>query len=192
MVTSWGMLDLYLPKYGHKMRDLRLVRPTVELKDEYLEMLNEWKQTGEKFVPWVLHHDSSDFAVMIEKLNGYSHGIGIREGFVEHSTYWGVTESKRVIGAVNIRHRLNDFLRDRGGHIGYGVRPSDRRKGYATEMLHLALEIARGMGIDRALLVCGKDNIASAKTIIRNGGVLDSEGSDEGKVFQRYWINLAN
>ena len=71
------------------------------------------------------------------------------------------------------------------------VRPSERRKGYATEMLRLALQIAGGMGIKQALLVCNKDNVGSAKTIGNNGGVLDSERiGDDGKVFQRYWISI--
>lgn len=173
------------------MAGLRLLSPTIELKDAYLSMLDEWREIGEKLVPWILEHDPSDFPLLLEKLEGYSRGIGIGEKFVPHSTYWLVDRNNRVVGAVNIRHRLNDFLLDRGGHIGYGVRPSARRKGYATEMLRLALKVARDMGIERVLLVCDKENIGSAKTIVNNGGVLDSEGiGDDGKVIQRYWITL--
>lgn len=78
-----------------------------------------------------------------------------------------------------------------GGHIGDGVRPSERRKGYATEMIRLALEECKKLGIDRVLMVCYKDNIASAKSIINNGGILENEiEAEDGKIDQRYWISL--
>ena len=78
-----------------------------------------------------------------------------------------------------------------GGHIGDGVRPSERRKGYATEMIRQALPICRKLGIDKVLMVCYKDNIGSQQSIIRNGGILENEiPSDNGKIDQRYWIYL--
>ena len=77
------------------------------------------------------------------------------------------------------------------GHIGYGVRPARRRQGYAARMLGMALVIAEGLGIDRALITCDKRNIASAHTILKNGGVLENEIEEEsGQITQRYWINL--
>lgn len=94
------------------------------------------------------------------------------------------------VGAVNIRHRLNAQLRKTGGHIGDGIRPSERRKGYATAMIALALEECRKMGMDRVLMCCGKDNVGSAKSIVRNGGVLENEQEEGGRVVQRYWIAL--
>ena len=95
------------------------------------------------------------------------------------------------VGAVNIRHYLNDSLLKMGGHIGDGVRPSERRKGYATEMIRLALEECKKLGIDRVLMVCYKDNIASRKSIINNGGILENEiQAEDGKIDQRYWISL--
>ena len=89
-------------------------------------------------------------------------------------------------------HWLTDALRDWGGHIRYGVRPSERNKGYGTLMLKLALDKARALGIGRVLITCGKDNIASQRVILKNGGVLDSESYSEqaGRVTQRYWIDL--
>jgi predicted acetyltransferase len=100
--------------------------------------------------------------------------------------------SPKILGVIDVRHRLNDYLLNNpGGHIGYAVAPSERRKGYATEQLRLALEKCREMGIGPVLITCHKENIASVKVIQKNGGVLEDERvSKEGKVFQRYWITL--
>ena len=97
----------------------------------------------------------------------------------------------RLVGMINIRHSLNDFLRSYGGHIGYGVRPSERRKGYATQMLALGLAYAKEIGLKRVMVSCNKSNVASAKTIIGAGGVLEREFlHDDGEVVQIYWIAL--
>lgn len=173
------------------MEQLRLVKPTVALKTEYLDMLEDWRRRGEKLSPWVLNFDPGDFPGMIEMLEGYSKGIGLKEGQVEHSTYWLVNAEGKVLGAVNIRHRLNEYLLKKGGHIGYGIRPSERKKGYAKEMLRLALEITKAMGLERVLVTCDKENIGSAKTIQYNGGILESEEVENGVPFQRYWIEAA-
>ena len=95
-----------------------------------------------------------------------------------------------MVGAVNIRHYLNEALLMNGGHIGDGVRPSERCKGIATAMIGLALKECEKLGIEKVLMVCDRENIASAKSIIRNGGVLDNEVETDGAVEQRYWIAL--
>ena len=114
------------------------------------------------------------------------------DGWVPDSVFFLLDDTTdRLLGAVDIRHYLNDALLKDGGHIGDGIRPSERRKGYATKMISLALDECRKLGIDRVLIVCNKENIGSAKSIIRNGGILENEitGSD-GDVMQRYWIQL--
>lgn len=170
--------------------NLRLIKPNDNLKNEYLYMILEWNGIGEELIPWSLNLDATDFNLMIENLNGYSKGIGLSEGYVECSTFWLVNKSNKILGAIDIRHRLNDHLLFRGGHIGYGIRPSERRKGYACEMLSLALKQCEIIGISKVLITCLKSNIGSTKTILKNGGVLDSEDTDNGDIFQRYWINL--
>ena len=95
------------------------------------------------------------------------------------------------MGAVNIRHYLNDGLLKDGGHIGDGIRPSERRKGYATKMISLALIECKKLGIDKVLMCCDKNNIASSKSIINNGGVLENEIETEKETVQRYWIDLS-
>ena len=91
---------------------------------------------------------------------------------------------------LDIRHSLNEALLLDGGHIGDGVRPSERRKGYATAMIALALDECRKLGIEKVLMVCNKENTGSAKSIQNNGGVLENEINVEGETVQRYWIQL--
>lgn len=95
-----------------------------------------------------------------------------------------------IVGMIDMRHRLNDFLAEYGGHIGYSVRPDERRKGYAKRMLELALEEARGRGISRVLITCDDDNVASARTIEANGGVFERTANLDGEVLRRYWIDI--
>ena len=95
-----------------------------------------------------------------------------------------------MVGAVNIRHYLNESLLLNGGHIGDGVRPSERRKGIATKMIALALDECKKLGMEKVLMVCNKENIGSAKSIQNNGGILENEIEVDGVVVQRYWINL--
>ncbi len=106
-----------------------------------------------------------------------------RPGFVPSTFLW-VVEDGAYVGSVAIRHRLTDFLLREGGHIGYSVRPTARRRGIATAALAAALPVARGLGIDPALLTCDEDNVASARTIAANGGVLE----DVRDGIRRYWV----
>lgn len=102
-------------------------------------------------------------------------------------------EDGRLVGMIDIRHRLNDYLAQFGGHIGYSVHPAERRKGYAAQMLRLALGEAASLGLERVLVTCDQDNEASRRTILHNGGVLESEVPEgEGELVQRYWIEVAH
>lgn len=95
-----------------------------------------------------------------------------------------------LVGRISIRYELNDFLAHEGGHIGYGVRPAYRRRGYATEMLRQGLVIARAAGVGRLLITCDDDNLGSIAVIEACGGTLESVAtSDTGREFRRYWID---
>lgn len=98
----------------------------------------------------------------------------------------------QIVGMLDIRHKLNEACLNLFGNIGYSIHPDHRRKGYATAQLQLAKEICRGMGMTKILVSCHKENIGSAKTIRRNGGILENEVVDErsGEVLQQYWITL--
>jgi len=173
------------------LRTVHLIKPTTALKEEYLSFYREWKDSNENMVPWVISKDPQDFEGMIQFLRNNEQGMNLPEGWVRDSTYWLVTETNRIIGAVNIRHQLNEKLLHSGGHIGYGIRPSERQKGYATQLLALALEKTKDLGINNVLVVCDSDNIASKKTILKNGGVSDNDYIEEnGNIINRFWIKL--
>jgi len=171
--------------------NVSLLTPTIDLQEEYLDFYNEWKDSGETMIPWVISKDPSDFPAMIQELLDAHNGINIPEAWVPDSTYWLVTDHNRIVGAVNIRHSLTEHLFNAGGHIGYGIRPSERRKGYATKLLELSLEKTKELNITRALVVCDAVNTASEKTILNNGGVRDDDFTEEdGNVVRRFWIEL--
>lgn len=167
---------------------LSLVKLSEEYKRHLNEMMEEWYATGENIIPYVIRrNDYKDFEYYMDNLE-------VKEGtenLVPDSTFFSLDEDRDIfVGAVNIRHYLNEALLRDGGHIGDGVRPSERRKSIATKMIGLALDECRKLGIDRVLMVCDKDNIGSAKSIMNNGGVLENEITDGEVIEQRYWIEL--
>lgn len=180
---------------ARKLKDditIKLVKGDLQYKNQIIEMLKEWKEYNDTHdantSPWaIFKNDYSDFEYYLNNLEITTPKMG----FVPDSTFFCLDEERNVmVGAVNIRHDLNDYLLKYGGHIGDGIRPSERRKGYATQMIGLALEECKKLGIDRGLLVCDKDNIGSAKSIVNNGGVLENEFLEGNKLIQRYWITI--
>lgn len=168
---------------------LRLVKASNQYCDQIKDMLDEWNATGEKIVPYAIRRvDYRDFARYCDNL-AITDASG---GFVPDSTFFCLDEERdMIVGAVNIRHYLNESLLLNGGHIGDGVRPSERRKGIATKMIALALDECKKLGIEKVLMVCDKENVGSAKSIQKNGGILENEIEVDGVIEQRYWIELA-
>lgn len=168
---------------------LKLVKASNEYCEQIKDMLKEWNATGEKIIPYAIRRlDYKDFDYYCSNLEVKDNS----DGLVPDSTFFCLDEERNIIvGAVNIRHYLNDALLINGGHIGDGVRPSERRKGIATKMIALALDECRKLGIERVLMVCDKENVGSAKSIRNNGGILENEVIVDGVVEQRYWIELA-
>lgn len=168
---------------------LRLVKLSEEYREQLFEMMDEWINAGESIVPYTIRkNDYHDFENYLAKLETKEP----MDGLVPDSTFFCLDEERNIfVGAVNIRHYLSEGLLLNGGHIGDGVRPSERRKGIATQMISLALEECRALGIHKVLMVCNKDNIGSAKSIMKNGGVLENEVNVDGVTEQRYWITLS-
>lgn len=167
---------------------VKLVKLSVEYKEQLFEMMDEWTAVDERIVPYAIRkNDYQNFEYYLENLE-------IKEeidGKVPDTTFFCLDVDRNIfVGAVNIRHYLNEAMLLNGGHIGDGIRPSERRKGYATKMIGLALEECKKLGIDKVLMVCDKKNIGSAKSIINNGGVLENEVVVNAVTEQRYWIDL--
>lgn len=171
--------------------NVKLIKLTKEYKNEFIEMIDEWKIDQE-----INHTNKSPYAIFknsYDDFDYYLNNLEVKKSdtLVPDSTFFLLDlDTNKLIGAVNIRHYLNEYLLKYGGHIGDGIRPSFRNKGYGTEMIHLALNECKQLGINRILMVCNKDNIASKKTIIKNGGIKENEVLEDGNIYERYWITL--
>ena len=170
---------------------IKLIEPCEELREAYLDYVNEFIAAEEGYIHGSGVALKGDFSEFVRLLQDYAKGINLPAGWVPGSTYWLMSEG-RILGVSNLRHALTEFLRREGGHIGYSVRPAERGKGYGTLMLKLVLEKAKELGLEKVLVTCDKDNPASARVIEKNGGKLDDElvSKESGKMKQRYWIEL--
>ncbi len=171
---------------------MKLVKLEKKYEKQLGEMLEEWtaynKEHPETNIsPWaIFKNDWHDFDYYLNNLDI----TDPPKGFVPDSTFFLYDEERDVfVGACNIRHYLNDYLLKCGGHIGDGIRPSERRKGYASLMIKLAKEECRKLGIRRILMCCYKDNEGSRRSIINAGGIKENEIPDDGKITERYWID---
>jgi predicted acetyltransferase len=170
--------------------NLKLIKPSLGMEEEYDNYINEWINTEESIIPYSSRLLGRDYKTWLEDTYKIQKKETCPPNLVPAHTYFLIKDSGKIIGAINIRHYLNDYLFKYGGHIGYGIRPSERKKGYATKMLSLALPIAKELGISKVLIACDKSNIGSAKTIINNGGILENEVLEYGELIERYWIKL--
>lgn len=125
----------------------------------------------------------------LELLANNQQGKNLVEGHVP-ATFLIAEAGGQLVGRSSIRHKLNDFLFNVGGHIGYGVRPAFRRRGYATEILRQSLLIIKGLGVKEVLVTCDDDNVGSATVIESQGGILENRVEYEGLLKRRYWIKV--
>ncbi|MFZ1382103.1 MAG: GNAT family N-acetyltransferase [Scrofimicrobium sp.] len=173
------------------MRDVSvpslLLRPP-SLSDEREVMAAQRELAGEGF-DFMLAEDDQTWIEYLNYLDRCSRGVGLAPGRAPATMLLAVVDGE-VVGRVHVRHALTPGLRVTGGHIGYGVRPQFRRRGYAAEMLRQGLELLGTLGIEQALVTCDDDNEASIRTIESNGGVLEDKMElSEGVVTRHYWID---
>jgi predicted acetyltransferase len=176
---------------------LELAAPATRWEAAYLAFLDDFAAAGEPRIPGASGAElaGNDFAAFVQQLQDDERGMDLKPGIVPSSAYWLLrydADNVTVLGVSALRHALTPALEDAGGHIGYSIRPSERRRGYGTRILGLTLPHARALGLDRVLVTCDTDNIGSARVIEKNGGVLASEGYSalvETRI-SRYWIML--
>lgn len=172
--------------------DLTLVKPSAEYREE----LTAYKAETLAIEP-MIHGDGgwdecATLEEWLERLKERETEATCPPGYVPASTYLCVRRrDKRLIGFVDIRHRLNDYLLNFAGHIGYSIRPGERGKGYGKRQLALALEKCRELGLTRVLVCCDSRNARSRRVILSQGGQYeDSRRESDGGLAERYWINL--
>ncbi len=171
--------------------NIKLVRPTIELKSEALDYRQEHFDNNELIINGSELFDKIDsYEEWLKKVNNNSKIETVDPNWVLTDTFFAIREDdNRIIGIIDLRHTLNEFLKD-FGNSGYSVRPSERKKGYATEMLRLLLKYAKEIGLKELHISVERDNIPSIKTIVKNGGKIERSFEFEGELADIYLIEL--
>ncbi|MED1043936.1 GNAT family N-acetyltransferase [Bacillus mycoides] len=169
---------------------MKLLKPTYEYSEQIMEYRQAFLHSGEEPHGSCSLQNFDSIGEWFEKVSTQEGG-DLPSNRVLSSQFFSV-ENGKIIGFVNIRHRLNPELLWESGHIGYSVHPNKRRQGYATKQLQLSLAEAQKFGLKKVLITCDKANIGSAKTIQKVGGVLENEvvSSNSGEIVQRYWVEI--
>lgn len=167
-----------------------LIEPNAAYRQSFLEAIAEFEPSEQNMIV-ERRLASGDFERYLQVVKAWTRGEQMPPGWVAVSTFW-LVDGKHYVGSTNIRHELNTYLRDFGGHIGYTIRPSMRRMGYGTEICRLALEESKKIGLNRVLITCDDDNEGSRRIIERNGGVYENSlpQPDVGVPKRRYWFDL--
>ena len=170
---------------------LQLMELSLEMEAQFMEFCSPLAMEVDR-ERWLFEFKGEPMDVLVQKLQDWKRGKQLPEGWVRCSTLYLIQEDGKILGKSSLRHELNDLLRTIGGHIGYIIRSDERQKGYGTAILKLTLEKAKALGLDRVLVTCDEDNVASRKIIEKNGGVLkDTFQENEMAVpKRRYWIEL--
>ncbi len=174
------------------MKSSKLTLRTLLLEDEvsFRRAVAEFKNEVSSFEFAFEYDESISFADYVKKINGWPLGKGLPDSFVPNTFLVGIVDGQ-VVGRISIRHCLTDFLERIGGHVGYGVIPSRRKQGYATEMLRQSLPICLSIGLARVLVTCDVSNPASRRVIEKCGGVFENitDAPELGVQKRRYWVD---
>lgn len=174
---------------------LYLIKPDLSYYEQYNDMMKEWNESKTQIAPWFLDKpvDTIEtFAKLIKKLDDCEHGI-VDERFCSTTSYFVIDENDKLVGATSLRHYLTVEGINTWGHIGYGVRPSERKKGYATNILNMMLEEAKKKKIYKIMIGAHTSNIGSCKVIEKCDGKLENivqDPDDVNETINRYWIDI--
>jgi predicted acetyltransferase len=175
------------------MKDFILIRPTSEYASQIIEYRQEFLDAGDSMDgtgPLRRFENPEEYIKICAE---YEDTTTVPSHLVPATQFFFIRKSdNKLVGMIQIRHRFNDYLEKYAGHIGYSVRPSERRKGYAKEMLRMTLPFCREIGIDKVMITCVDGNSGSEKTILANGGVYEYtiHEPNENKDLKRFWITL--
>ena len=175
------------------MDELILIRPTSEYAGQISEYRQEFLDAGDSMDGCGPLRRIEDPEEYIKVCQDYESTKEVSAQLVPATQFMLVRKAdNKVLGFLQVRHEFNDYLSQFGGHIGYSVRPSERRKGYAKEMLKMALPFCKGIGLNKVLITCVDGNIASEKTILANGGEYESTvyEPNSDRDLKRFWITL--
>ena len=173
------------------MEKIILVKPDLSYADEIIKYKEESLAESPIINGSAGLDRFSSIEIWFEELKKRSCEDTVPKGLVPSSTYLGVREKDNyIVGMIDIRHYLNEYLTQAGGHIGYGVRKTERNKGYAKQMLKLALEKCKELKIKKVLITCDEDNIASEKVILSANAKFEDIRNVDGENKKRFWIDL--
>ena len=170
---------------------LCLMLPTAEYADQIAAYRQAFLDRDDSMDGTGMLRDCADALEWVRRSEEIRHEERVPEGWVPATQFICVRRAdNRLVGMIQLRHRLNDYLEKYGGHIGYSVHPDERRKGYARWMLDALLPHCRELGLKKVLVTCNDDNPASRKAILSNGGAYESTVQLEDEHLERYWISL--
>jgi predicted acetyltransferase len=169
-------------------QEIMLIEPTLSLRDDFCALAAEFLAEGDP----QYHEATADLKGFIQRCADEAVGLNLLPGRVPQNTFWLVRDGLRILGCSRLRQTLTSHLEEFGGHIGYDIRPSERRRGYGTQILRLTLDKARRLDLKKVLVTSDNANIASWRIIEKNGGVLYSEAMSQhtGELLRKYWIDL--
>jgi len=185
------------------MNELELQLPTLNHKQAAEKFKSEFLEMQEPVIYGSALFDQMEFEQWLGHNTNNRQKSTVNSGWVPATTFFAVRKrDQKIVGMIDIRHNLeNEFLAQYGGHMGFAILPSERKKGYATEILKMGIEYAKSLNIDKLMIACFSDNLPSIRTILKCGGILSetkpyTDGqlvnipNSEEKLVNIYWIDL--